>query len=104
MATRFVFPPVNLMAPVEPQMTYRADWVGYRLIRIQSDGNGIRWKLANKDAFYIFESLCEVDMKLAAILEEIGDRVEKEQLQRMLAARIANEQARALLKQSEVQS
>lgn len=90
--SRFTFPPVNLGTPIEPQLTYRAEWVGYKLLRIESDGKGLRWKLSRQVAggqteAHVFYSLCEVDMKLAALLERIGDRVEKEQLDRMIAER-----------------
>lgn len=97
--SRFIFPPINLGSPVEAQLMYRAEWVGYKLLRIESDGKGLRWKLSrhitnDHTETHVFRSLCEVDMKLAAVLEQIGDRIEKEQLDRMVAERaIAREMA-----------
>lgn len=94
MATRFTFPPVNLGVPIEPQLTYRAEWVGYRLTRVEGDGKGLRWSLNRKGAqSFVFDTLCEVDMKLCAILEEIGTRIETAEWERVRACRQVAEQA-----------
>jgi len=106
MTTRFTYPPVNLNAPIEPQLIHRAEWVGFKLVRIDSDGKGLRWKLTRTDTMqetetHIFRSLCEVDMKLEAVLEQIGDRVQREQLNRMRAARDARAQVSAEIARQE---
>lgn len=60
---------------------------------------GVRWKLFRKISkdtteSYVVATLCEVDMKLTALLEQLGERIEKEQLDRMIAERaIARELA-----------
>lgn len=106
MTTRFTYPPVNLNAPIEPQLIYRAEWVGFKLIRIDSDSKGLRWKLTRTDTMqetetHIFRSLCEVDMKLEAVLEQIGDRVQREQLDRMRAERVLRVQSSAEIARQE---
>jgi|SRR5262245_4132391 len=98
MPTRFTFPPVNLAVAVEPQLANRAEWCGYKLIRMDDGKSAMRWKLKRGDETFILGSLCEVDMKLGAILEQIGERVEREQVERMRAERVVVREAEVALK------
>jgi hypothetical protein len=90
---RFEFPALNMNAPLEAQMISRAHWVGYRLMRSDTDEKGPFWKLQKKISReqvreFVCSSLCEVDLILSMLLDEIGQRIRKEEAARMNAERV----------------
>lgn len=97
MSSRFTFPPVNLGVNIEAQLVQRAEWCGWSLIR-SADKNGLKWKLVRGDQTFVFTSLCEVDMKLAALLEQIGERVERETMARLVAERTVSREVDEAMK------
>lgn len=90
--SRFEFPALNMNAPIEAQMMNRADWVGYRLMRFDTDERGPSWKLRKRISKtevseFVCSSLCEVDLILSSLLDAIGQRIRKEETARMAAER-----------------
>ncbi len=97
MSSRFKFPPVNLAGDIEKQLIWRADWVGFTLLRL-NDNDGVRWKLIKRSAsvpaeVYVLSSLCEIDMKLCALLDGLGERLQRAEAERAKAARAVAEEA-----------
>lgn len=81
MRSRFQFPPIDFFRPLMPQLVTRAHWVGWGLQEHESEKGGHRWALVRvhekgKPAeVRVFHTLCEIDIALNALLDELSDRL-----------------------------
>lgn len=81
MRSRFAFPPIDFFRPLQPQLLNRAQWVGWGL-QEHDTAKGHRWALIRSRGkgdveVRTFDTLCEIDIELNRLLEQLADDLAK---------------------------